>query len=254
MRLAFLALLLCALAAAPVHASGCMWSVMPNISPPDEKNDLDSGSSWNATWAWQYVVRADHYSIVGQMSAYVYRCTTNLAVAATGNATFTVSRIMACRYPVEDIEADGRNEFTARAEINDDSYARARGSERIHAPKMGFDCHAVGGVEATAAGLGDGTSGTVTIPLYPGGPTMVIYWSKGGAIEQAFQGSDSGAGGSTPETFICQTSIDLAVSVGWWEDSGLAKVSNPKSELHVYGTCDGYCGACDLVINDSAGY
>lgn len=254
MRLALLAFLLCAFAAAPVHASGCTWSVISNISPPDEKNAADAGSSWNAAWAWQYVVHADHYCIFGQMTAYVYRCTTNLAVSGTGNATFTVARVLACRRPVEDIEADGRNEFTARAEINDDSYARARGSQRIQAPKMGFDCHAIGGVEATASGLGEGTSGTVTIPLYPHGPNMVIHWSKGGAIEQAFQGSDSNVGGSTPETFFCQTNLDLATSVGWWEDSGLAKITNSKSELHVYGTCDGYCAACELVISNSTGY
>ena len=253
MRLVLLALL-CAAVAAPVHAADCAWAVVPNISPPDQQSDLDSGTSGSSFWAWQYVVRADHYSIGGAMTAYAYHCTTNLTVAATGNATFTVTRIIACCHPVEDIEADARNEFTARAEIDDDSFAQARGSQRIHAPKMGLDCHACGGVEATSSGHGDGTSGTLTIPLYPGGPSMVIHWSTGGAIEQAFQGSDSGTGGRSPETFCCQTKLDLSTSVGWWDDSGLAKIKKSRSELKVWGTCDGCCGIQIPVINDSAGY
>jgi hypothetical protein len=254
MRLALFALFLCALLAAPVRAESCSWTVAANISPPDEKNDLDSGSSWNAFWAWQYVVRADHYCIAGTMTAYAYHCTTNLSVSATGNATFTVNRILACCRPIEDIEADARNEFTARAEINDDSFAQARGSQRIHAPRMNLDCHACGGVEATSSGHGDGTSGTLTIPFYPQGPNMVIHWSKGGAIQQAFQASDSKTGGRTPEMFYCQTNLDLSTSVGWWDDSGLATIRNSKSELKAYGTCDGCCGKVMLVINDSVGY
>jgi hypothetical protein len=161
---------------------------------------------------------------------------------------------MPCGNPVEDIEADARNEFTARAEIDDDTFSQARGSQRIHAPKMRLDCHSCGGVEATASGHGDGDSGTITVPLYPHGPNMVIHWSKGRAIEQAFQDSDSKTGGKSPETFICQTSIDLATSVGWFEDSGLATVKSSRSELRVYGTCDGRCGAIQLVINHSSGY
>ncbi len=254
MRLTLFALLLCALAAAPARAESCAWSVVPNISPPDVKHDIDSGSSWPSFWSWQYVVRADHYSIFGTMTAYAYRCTTNLSVSATGNGTFTVNRILACCRPIEDIEADARNEFTARAEINDDAFSQARGSQRIRAPKMGLDCHACGGVEATSSGHGDGTSGTITIPLYPHGPNMVIHWSKGGAITQAFQASDSKTGGRTPETFFCQTNLDLSTSVGWWDDSGLAKIDNSKSELKVYGTCDGCCGLHAIVINDSVGY
>jgi hypothetical protein len=254
MRIALFALLLCALAAAPARADGCVWTVLSNITPPDEKNDNDSGSSWQSFWTWQYVVHADHYYIFGQMTAYAYRCTTNLSTSATGNATFTVSRIFACCRPIEDIEADARNEFTARAEISDDTFAQARGSQRIHAPKMGLDCHALGGVEATASGHGDGTSGTLTYPLFPHGPSMVIHWSKGGSIEQAFQASDSKTGGSTPETFVCQTNLDLSMSVGWWNDYGLAKIMNSKSELKAYGTCDGCCAKVVLVINDSAGY
>ncbi len=254
MRLVLFALLLCALAATPAQAVDCAWTVIANISPADDKNDIDSGSSWPSFWAWQYVIHADHYSIGGQMSAYAYRCTTNLGAAASGNATFTVTRCIACCHPVEDIEADGRNEFTARAELNDDSFARARGSQRIRAPKMGFDCHAIGGVEATASGLGEGTSGTVTIPLYPHGPNMVIHWSKGGAIEQVFQANDAKAGGRTPEVFFCQTSIDLALSVGWWDDSGVALIKNSRSELNVYGTCDGCCNIIIPVIKHSQGY
>ncbi len=254
MRLGLFALVLCALAAAPARAASCNWAVVANISPSDDKNDLDSGTSWNAAWAWQYVVHADHYTIGGSMTAYAYRCTTNLAVAATGNASFTVTRVMNCIRPIEDIEADARNEFTARAEINDDAFSQARGSQRIHAPKMGLDCHSCGGVEATASGHGGGASGTLTVPLYPQGPNMVIHWSKGGSIEQAFQDSDSKTGGSTPETFFCQTSMDLATSVGWWEDSGLAAIKNSRSELKVYGTCDGACGTIRIVIDDSTGY
>lgn len=254
MRLALCALLLCALAAAPVQAADCAWTVISNISPPDEKNDLDSGTSWNALWAWQYVIRADHFSIFGNMSAYAYRCTTNLAVSASGNATFTIARIMACCHPVEDIEADGRNEFTARAVLNNDSYARARGTMRMNAPKMGFDSHALGGVEATSAGLGSGTSGTVTIPLYPHGPNMVIHWSKGGAIEQVFKANDSKTGGRTPEVFFCTTSAELSLSVGWWDDSGESILKNARSELKVYGTCDGCCRKLVLVIDHTLGY
>jgi len=254
MRLGLLALVFCALAAAPARADRCSWAVTAKISPSDDKNDHDSGSSFNTYWAWQYVIHADHFSIGGSMTAYAYRCTTNLAVAATGNATFTVDRVMSCCRPLEDIEADARNEFTARAEINDDTFSQARGNQRIHAPKMGLDCLSCGGVETSAAGHGGGVSGTLTIPLYPQGPNMVIHWSKGGAIEQAFQDSDSKKGGKSPETFVCQTSIDVSTSVGWFEDSGLAVIKNSKSELKVYGTCDGCCGAVLVVIDVSNGY
>lgn len=255
MRVAALALLLCALAVVPAEARDCAWMVTPNISPTDFKNGFDSGAAFpSSSWDWQYVVSADHFCIYGDMTSYAYRCTTNLAVAATGNATFTVTRVFACCHPQEDIEADARNEFTARAEINDDTFAQARGSQRIHAPKMGLDCHACGGVEATSAGYGEGTSGTMTVPLYPGGPNIVIHWSKGGAIEQAFQASDSKTGGRSPETFYCQTGIDLSLSVGWWDDYGLARICDSKSELKVYGTCDGCCKVVVAAINVSVGY
>lgn len=254
MRFMLIALFLCAVAAVPARAANCSWAVTPNISPPDDKLGIGAGRSWPSHWTWQYTLHADHYCISGIMSSYAYRCTTNLSASATGNATFTVSRIIACWDPIEDIEANARNEFTARAEIDDDSFARAQGSMRIHAPKMGLDCHACGGVEATSSGHGDGTTGTFTVPLYPAGPNMVIHWSKGGSIEQAFQASDSKTGGRSPESFVCQTNLDLAVSVGWYDDSGLAHIKGSKSELKVYGTCDGYCGVVVPVIDDSVGY
>jgi hypothetical protein len=192
--------------------------------------------------------------IYGDMNAYTYRATTNLSAAASGNATFTITRIIACHAPVEDIEGVARNEFTARASINDDTYAQAYGSQRIKAEKMSLECHACGGVEATSSGHGDGNSGTFTIQAYPGGPSMVIHWSKGGALEKAFQDSDGGTGGSTPETIVCQTSLSLSVSVGWWNDAGQAQIKNSKSELKVWGTCDGYCGVITPVIEASVGY
>jgi hypothetical protein len=83
---------------------------------------------------------------------------------------------------------------------------------------------------------------------------MVIHWSRGGSIEQAFQASDSKTGGSTPEAFVCQTNLDLSLSVGWYDDSGLAQIKNSKSELKVFGTCDGCCNHVMLVIDDSVGY
>jgi hypothetical protein len=253
MRFVLPALLAVVFAAAPVRAD-CSWTVMANVCPPDLQNASDTGTSYPSFWSWQYILRADQFTIYGDMTAYAYHCTTNLGVAATGNATYTVVRVLACCHPQEDIEADARNEFTARAEIDDDTFAQARGSQRIHAPKMGLDCHALGGVEATSAGHGDGTSGTLTIPLFPHGPTMIVYWSKGGAIEQAFQASDSKTGGRSPETFYCQTNEDLSMSVGWWSDSGLAKIKNSKSELKVYGTCDGCCRKVIKVIDVSVGY
>jgi len=254
MRLALLSLVLCVLAAAPARADSCCWTVIANISPPDSRHGNDSGSSGPSSWTWQYVLRADHFTIYGDMTAYAYRCTTNLGCAAAGNGTFTVARIIGCHRPVEDIEGTARNQFTARAELNDDSYAQACGSQRIKASKMTLDCHARGGVEATSSGHGSGSSGTFTLSIYPGGPNMTVHWSTGGTIEQSFQDSDGGEGGRTPETITCQTNLSLATSVGWWDDSGLAKIKNSKSQLKVWGTCDGYCGVVVPVIDASVGY
>ena len=255
MRLALFALFLCALAAAPVHAADCAWAAVPFITPPDKQNNADSGDSWpSSIWCWQYVLSADHLTIFGSMSAYAYHCNVNLSAAATGNGTYIVTRILACSNPQEDIEGDARNEFTAHAQINDDSYARARGSQRIKGSKMSLDCHACGGVEATSSGYGGGSSGTLTVPLYPGGPNIVMHLSKGGSVTQAFQASDGGTGGRSPETITCQTNVDAAVSVGWEDDEGVTLINDSKAELKVYGTCDGSCKRVVQVINISVGY
>lgn len=255
MRLALFALFLCALAAAPVHARDCAWTVIPNISGPDKQNDADSGESWPSSfWCWQYVLSAEHLTIFGSMSAYAYHCNTNLGAAAAGNGTYVVTRIQACCHPQEDIEGDARNAFTAFASIDDNSYARARGSQRIKGSKMSLDCLACGGVEATSSGYGEGSSGTFTVPLYPHGPNMVIHWSKGSAVAQVFQASDGGEGGRSPETITCQTELALSVSVGWWDDEGVTLINNSKAELKVYGTCDGCCKNIVQVINISVGY
>jgi hypothetical protein len=254
MRLALLALLLCALAAAPAGAADCAWTVAPNISPPDVQHNSDSGSSYPSHWTWQYILSANHFTIYGNMTANTHRATTNLGAAACGNATFLIRRIMACCTPIEDIEGVARNEFTARAMIDDDTYAQAYGSQRIKAQKMDLECHACGGVEATAKGHGDGDSGTFTIQAYNGGPSVVIHWSKGGTVEKAFQDSDGGCGGKSPETITCQTNLNLSMSVGWWEDAGEALIKDSKSELTVWGTCDGCCGVIVPVIEASVGY
>jgi hypothetical protein len=254
MRLVLLALLLCALAAAPARADGCAWAVISNCTPPETIHEADSGKSYPSSWTWQYLLYADHFIISGNMNANAYRCTTNLSSAATGNGTLTVVRLVACRAPVEDIEAVARNEFKARAMIDDDSFSQAYGSQRIKASKIPLDCHACGGVESTSSGHGSGNSGTFTIQAYPGGPSMVIHWSKGGVIEKAFQASDGGTGGRTPEVFACQTNLSLSVSVGWWNDAGEARIKDSKSELTVWGTCDGYCGAVTPLIESSIGY
>jgi hypothetical protein len=232
----------------------CQWAVISNISDPDLVNDAGAGSSSPSSWAWQYVVYASHLQIQGTMSATAYRCTTSLAASAAGNGTYTIRRIVPCLNPIEDIEGTARNEFTARADLDDDSYARAQGSMHIKASKMTLDCHACGGVEATSSGYGDESTGSVTVPLYPGGPSTTVYWSRGGAAEQAFQASDSGEGGKSPERITCQTNASLSVSVGWFNDSGEANVNKSKSELQVYGTCDGYCRAIQLVLDISVGY
>ncbi len=254
MRLVLLALLLSSLLAAPARAENCAWALAPNITPPDLRLGRGSGTSYPSHWTWQYILHADHFVIYGDMSANTHRATTNLSAAASGNATFTITRIIACRAPAEDIEGTARNEFTARAAINDDTYAQAYGSQRIKAAKMDLECHACGGVEATSKGHGDGNSGTFTIQAYPGGPSMVIHWSKGGSVEKAFQDSDGGTGGKTPEIITCQTNLSLSVSVGWWDDAGEAQIKNSKSELKVWGTCDGYCGVIVPVIEASVGY
>lgn len=254
MRLALLALLLCVLAAAPARAE-CTWRVITNISPPQKQIASDSGTSWPSSfWTWQYVLSANHLTISGTMSAYAYHCTTNLSSAASGNGTYTVERIGTCCHPQEDIEGDARNEFKARAELRDDSFARAQGSQRIKGSKMDLDCHVCGGVEATSSGYGSGSGGTITVPIYPQGPSMILHWSKGATIEQAFQAADSGTGGQTPERVTCQTNLDLSTSVGWWDDEGVAMIKDSKAELKVYGTCDGCCGKVQIVINVSVGY
>jgi len=254
MRHAFLALLLCALAATPLRAEDCAWTVVSNIGKPDVQKNSGAGSSFPSHWSWQYVLHANHFVMYGDMTASTHRATTNLGAAATGNATFTVMRIIACPAPLEDIEGVARNEFTARAMINDDTFAQAYGSQRIKASKMDLDCLACGGVEATSSGHGDGDSGTLTVQAYNGGPNIVIHWSKGGTTEQAFQGSDGGTGGTSPETVTCQTNLSLSLSVGWWDDEGEAQIKNSKSELTVWGTCDGYCGIFIPVIEASVGY
>lgn len=254
MRLAFLALALFALAAAPARATDCAWMVMPNIRPPDQQLNQDSGSSYPSFWSWQYILVADHFQIYGDMNSAAYRCTTNLGVAAGGHGTFVIGRIAACIAPAEDIEGVACNEFKARAELDDDSYAQAFGSQRIKASKMDLDCHACGGVEATAAGHGDGDSGTIKVQLYQGGPNIDIHWSKGGAVESVFQASDGGTGGRSPEVITCQTNLNLSLSVGWWNDTGGAKIKDSRSQLTVWGTCDGYCGVVIPVIESSVGY
>jgi hypothetical protein len=253
MRSAALILFLLAAAVAPAYAT-CTWAVTSNISEPSTVNNRDSGRSFNAHWAWQYVVYANHLQIFGTMSADAYRCTTSLAASAAGNGTYTVRRVMPCLNPIEDIEADARNQFRARAELDDDSFARAQGSLRIKASRMSLDCHAHGGVECSASGHGDAPSGSVTVPLYPGGPSTTILWSRGGASEQVFQASDSGDGGKSPERITCQTNTSLSLSVGWFKDTGDARVDDSKAELKVYGTCDGYCSVVALVIDISIGY
>jgi hypothetical protein len=254
MRLLVLVLALCAALAAPARATSCAWVVDSNISEPDLQHDIDSGSSYPSWWSWQFVLYADHVKIFGSMSASAYHCTTNLGAAASGNATFTIRRITACCRPVEDIEGEARAEFKAKAELDDDSFARGRGSMHYKASKMSLDCHAHGGVEATSSGYGDASSGTLTVPLYPQGPNTVIHWSKGGSVQQVFQDSDGGSGGSSPETIFCQTSVDTAVSVGWWDDDAVVLVNDSRMEVKVWGTCDGCCGIVTLVLHLTHGY
>ncbi|HEX5138179.1 MAG TPA: hypothetical protein VFY93_14480 [Planctomycetota bacterium] len=254
MRLVFLVLLLCALVATPLRAENCAWTVISNINPPDLQTNSGSGSALTSWWSWQYILSAKHLYIFGNMNAYAYRCTTNLSAAASGNGTYIVTRVIGCRKPIEDIEGIARNEFRAHASINDDSYAQAYGSQRIKASKMTLDCHASGGVEATAGGHGSGDSGSYTLQVYAGGPSVSIHWSKGGSMDQIFQDNDGGEGGRSPEVITCQTTLGLALSVGWWDDSGSARITDSKSELTVWGTCDGYCGVIVPVIEYTSGY
>jgi len=254
MRLAILAALLLAAAAVPSQAADCTWSVIPNISQPDKQNGVDHGSSYPSHWSWQYVVYADHLHIFGNMTANAYRCTVDLSAAGSGNGTYTITRILACPRPVEDIEGTARTEFKARAELNDDTFARACGSKRFSASKMALDCHAHGGVEVTAAGHGDSDTGSLTIPIFPNGPKTTIYWSKGGVVERVFQDNDSGTGGRSPETITCQTALDLTVSAGWYDDMAAADINGSKTEVKVWGTCDGTCRVVTLVLNVSEGY
>jgi hypothetical protein len=254
MRLALLALLLGVLLAVPARADRCAWTVVPNISAADVQLNSGSGTSFPSSWAWQYILHASPFMIYGNMSANTHRATTNLGASASGNATYKVTRMASCVAPQEDIEGVARNEFTARAMINDDTYAQAYGSQRIKAQKMDLDCHACGGVESTSKGHGGGNSGSFTIQAYNGGPSVVIYWSKGGVMEKAFQDADGGAGGRSPETIVCQTNLNLSLSVGWWHDAGEAQIKDSKSELTVWGTCDGFCGVVVPVIEVSVGY
>jgi hypothetical protein len=252
MRPILLVLFLCA-AVTRVSAESCIWAVTPNISAPDTRLDSDTGMCFNWSWSWQYVVHADHLHIGGTMSANAYRCVVSLGAAASGNGTYLIQRIRTCCHPQEDIEGDARNEFTARAELKDDNFAQAAGTKRIKGSKMSLDCHANGGVQATSSG-GGGAGGTLTIPLFPHGPNTVIRWSTGGTVEQVFQASDSGTGGKSPETVTCQTGIDLTVSAGWLDDFAEAIVKNSRTEMKVYGTCDGCCGIVTIVLFVSEGY
>jgi len=254
MRLAISALLLLAAVAVPSRAADCAWVVTPNISQPDKSNDVKHGSKYPSHWSWQYVVYADHLHIFGIMSANAYRCMVDLGVAGSGNGTYTIMRIRACPRPLEDIEGSARTEFKARAELNEDTFSRACGSKHFKASKMSLDCRAHGGVEVTSAGHGDGDSGSVTIPIFPNGPKTTVFWSKGGVVERVFQDNDSGTGGRSPETITCQTALDLTVSAGWLNDFAEAGINGSKTELKVYGTCDGSCRVVTLVLNISEGY
>jgi len=241
------------------EAKKCRWMVPPNISPPYEDQDSDSGSSGLSIWSWAYLLYANDVAIVGSMQAQCDFCSTSLSRAGSGNGTYTIQRIVACDLPREDIEAYGRHEFKARAHLDAHNAVRCMGLLKIH----GGSCpllldQAKGGVALSSVALEKGkTSGTIKLKL--GVVEISANWALSGGddIEAIFSDVDQATGGKSICVFTCHTQLQADVNISDGNgvtDNGGVQLLDSKYELTIWGTCDGKCQTMTRLLHLMDGY
>lgn len=245
-------------------AVDCGWLVTPQISPTDDSGSVYTQIDDNEYWAYHHIL--DHHMMWGYIDGETDNAT--FSDAGSGNGTFTVQRNLACPSPDEDIEADARNEFKARAELDDDDNARSMGMMRITANKVNsrtgsgkLTCLSQGGaMAADSAPSGEEGSGgvqTISFEAFGVGAQVPVQWSTGGSVEKVYSGADGGAGGKSIEVFNLHTQLETQIILGgtWaWSEWAFAEIKESKSQLRVWGTCDGGCQVVRLILNDQWGY
>ena len=185
-------------------------------------------------------------------------CSTSLSKADSGNGTYTVMRMVACPNPGEDIEAYARNEFTARAHLDDDNNVSCAGHLKINGGQCTLLCESSGGVTLSNEELEEGhTSGTIEVEIW--GVTVSLQWAMSGGddLEQTFSHNDTGTGGRTPEVFTCHTDLNMDVNISdsnGYAEEGDVDLDDAAAELKVWGTCTGQCQVVQLVVQQSTGY
>ncbi len=272
--LAALALPSPALAHEGGEESVCQWALLPVLtSDPPLEYLAGESSTWTfpltdyydtvndttvdafdplKVWSWRVLQDAGVWKIHMDLDAYSRDWGFGaVSGAISGGAIWTVSRVQACEAPLEDIEADVRQEFRASASLNADEVCEVMGRLQFWAgipstvnPPSIVHSDAAGGVSIDD----DHSSSSSTVQVQAFGITLTLKASTGGSETQIVKDFDIGKGGKTPLQLHTATDCAFKLDLDML-DVAVGDIDNIYWHAIVDATCDGMCGRTMRVLN-----